>query len=267
MSTTVSYNGSTIATVENQTKTLLTADHWLLDNITITDAGGTWSFLPASAELVASADQTINLSTDTTFDSWTPSTSSTTILAAGTTRDACSYTIPTTDLDDTALIGAAIVRVPYVYKSGTTVAKGYGDNSMVTCIGLYSPVSIRSFTSSHYGLLQYAAATRLIYYNTDTGTTVGTTTSYGIGATGITWSPTAVSGTSVRTVGFTRPAIIARCSTTYFTTEAAGNIDSANTNIYCHYKIWKVPKEDHIYGALFDYPDGLFIDQQIIFKI
>ena len=49
MSTTVNYNGSTIATVENQTKTLLTADHWLTSNITVTDTssgGGSATIQP-----------------------------------------------------------------------------------------------------------------------------------------------------------------------------------------------------------------------------
>ncbi len=37
MSTTVSYKGNTIATINNQTKTLLTAGTWVEGNITITD--------------------------------------------------------------------------------------------------------------------------------------------------------------------------------------------------------------------------------------
>lgn len=40
MSTTVSYKGSTIATVDNQTKTLLTKGKYLEDDITIIDSGG-----------------------------------------------------------------------------------------------------------------------------------------------------------------------------------------------------------------------------------
>lgn len=57
MSTTVSYNGSTIATVENQTKTLLTADHWLTSNITVTDTssggGGSAGFASGSVTVAA----------------------------------------------------------------------------------------------------------------------------------------------------------------------------------------------------------------------
>ena len=40
MSTTVTYKGATIATADNQTKTLLTAGKYLEDNITVTDSGG-----------------------------------------------------------------------------------------------------------------------------------------------------------------------------------------------------------------------------------
>lgn len=39
MSTTVKYKGATLATVTNQTKTLLTSGTWLEDDITLTDAG------------------------------------------------------------------------------------------------------------------------------------------------------------------------------------------------------------------------------------
>lgn len=52
MSTTVSYNGSTIATVENQTKTLLTADHWLLDDITITDTSSGGGSTSSNADVI-----------------------------------------------------------------------------------------------------------------------------------------------------------------------------------------------------------------------
>lgn len=40
MSTTVTYKGATIATADNQTKTLLTAGKYLEGNIVITDTGG-----------------------------------------------------------------------------------------------------------------------------------------------------------------------------------------------------------------------------------
>lgn len=39
MSTTVKYKGATLATVTNQTKTLLTSGTWLEDDIELTDAG------------------------------------------------------------------------------------------------------------------------------------------------------------------------------------------------------------------------------------
>lgn len=41
MSTTVTYKGNIISTVENQTRTLLTAGNYLEDNITLTDVSGT----------------------------------------------------------------------------------------------------------------------------------------------------------------------------------------------------------------------------------
>lgn len=216
-------------------------------------AGG---WLPPSAELVASASETINLSADTSYDSWTPTTTNTSILSAGSARAACNYKI-TTDYENTALIGFCLFNTVYSYS--TTVAKGYEIRKAVCGIANYAPVNVQKYTgSSYYGMAYIGASGLQSYYSSATAVSVYASTSYGIGTTGATWNTSSTTSTTARTVGFTRPAIYARCHTTYFTTTAAGNIDSANTNIYCIYRIYKIDKTDSPLYKMFDATNGIF---------
>lgn len=268
MSTSISYKGNTIGTVDNDTKTLLTADKWLEDNIVLTDVtsgggggGGLWSFLPASAELVASKDEVYNLSADTSWDSWTPSTTSTTIVAAGATRGACSVTIPQSDLASTAIIGAGIVRTVYAYKSGTTMAAGYMVEKYGVSYSFYTPLLSQGLTVANPAQLQPVSFLRTIYHTSATATAIFGSGTYGAGATASpAMSASATSGTAERIIGYTRPALYARCNTTYFTTAAAAAVDSENTNIYCHFRLWQVDLNEHPLYAMFNYPGGLLID-------
>lgn len=223
------------------------------DLISAISAGSGW--LPASAELVASASETINLSSGTDWDTWTPTTTNTSIAAAGTTRAACSYKI-TTDYQDTALIGICAFRTVYSYTG--SVAKGYQKEKLICGIANYAPIKPLDYSSDYYGVTNAGTNGFMTYYTSASAFSLYVSTSYGVSPTGISWGTSSATSTSARTVGFTRPAIYARCNTTYFTTTAAEKINSSSTNIYCYYKIYKIDKtESPLYGA-FDSEHGVF---------
>ncbi len=214
-------------------------------------------YLPPSATLVASATETINLSADTSYDSWTPTTTNTSILAVGTTRGACSYTI-TTDYADTALIGFCLQRTVLAYPDGTTYAKGYSlrKNIMSTCY--YAPFKDECQSNEYYGRCAIMASYSHQYYSSASATALYTGSSYSVGATTCTWSVSSATSTSKRVVGFTRPIIYARCHVTYFSTAAAAAVDSANSNIYNHYLIYAIDKTECPLYRMFDENNGVF---------
>lgn len=214
-------------------------------------------WLPPSAELVASAEETINLSADTSYDSWTPSTTQTSILSVGTNRAACSYKI-TTDYQDTALIGFCLMRTVLAYPDGTTYAKGYSLNKNIMAIGHYAPFKDECYANSYYGRTGIMAIPSQRYYSSATATTIYAGSSYSVGATTATWSTSSTTNTSARTVGWTRPAIYARCNSSYFSTASAAAVDSANSNIYCYYQIYKIDKTESPIYTMFDENKGVF---------
>lgn len=214
-------------------------------------------WLPPSAELVASAKDTLNLSADTSYDSWTPTTTNSIILTVGTTSAACSYKI-TTDYQDTALIGFCLMRTVLAYPEGTTFAKGYELKKNIMSIAHYAPFKDETYSNSYYGRVMNLSAGSQQYYSSASTTTIYASTSYGVGATSATLSTSSTTSTSARTVGWTRPAINARCHSTYFSTTAANAVDSANSNIYFDFRIYKIDKTESLIYSLFDETNGLF---------
>lgn len=212
-------------------------------------------YLPPSAELVASASETINISADTSYDSWTPSTTNTSILEAGTARAACKYKI-TTDYQDTALIGICLMHTTYAYQSGLTIARGVQLHKTIFAFCEYAPMKLSEYNDDYYGRTATGVFYNQTYYSSATAKAINTGSAYGISPTTCTWSTSSATSTSARTVGFTRPIIYARCHSTYFSTAAAAALDSANTNMQCEYSIYKIDKtESKIYG-LFDETNG-----------
>lgn len=212
-------------------------------------------YLPPSAELVASAEETLNLSADTSFDSWTPSTTQASIKAAGSARAACSYKI-TTDYQDTALMGFCSMQTKYAYPDGTTYAKGYQLRKSMFGISYYAPTKLDGNTSDYYGRVFSGVGFNQEYHSSATAVTMYTGSAYGIGCTGTAWGTSSATSTSARTVGFARPVIYARCHSTYFSTTAAAAVDSANTNIVFKYRIYKMDKTENPLYTLFDGNNG-----------
>lgn len=225
------------------------------DFVSAINAISTGGYLPSSAELVATASETINLSSDTSWDSWTPSTTNTEIKAVGTTRDACNYTISgENNCRNLSTIGIASYTTHYEYD--TTPTAGYQLARVVYCIGYYTPIQVPEFSTVHYGISGVMVVPRQIYRTSSTVLTYASGT-YGIGPSTATFSSSSTTSTSSRTVGFTSPAINARCHDTYFTTTAAGNIVSDDSYIQCEYRIWALPKEDNLFYRAFDLTNGI----------
>lgn len=227
------------------------------DNSIATFYEMTQKWLPPGAELVSSATETINVSTDTSYDSWTPSTTNTSILAVGTTRGACSYKI-TSDYQTTSLIGFNLYHTEMVYPDGTTYAKGYNLTKDVMGIGFYAPMGFGQYSNDYYGRVVAGVVGTSTYYSSASAIGVYASTNYGISPTTCTWSTSSATSTSARTVGFTRPIVYARCNSTYFSTAAASALDSANTNITCKYLIYAMDKTENPFYALFDKTNGYF---------
>lgn len=253
------------------TITIGTATGGTQEAITITDAedshggtireitGMTWykRYLPPSAELVAEHEETINLSADTDWDSWTPSTTSRTLLAAGTTRGAGNYTIGASAYQEKAIIGVAFAHTDVAFADGTAMAKGYGKGRALYCVGMYAPLKMPDYASAYYGMTLTGTGMRNVYWTSATATSIYTAATYGIGlSAGLSLSTSSATGTS-RTIGFTRPTLTARCSSTYFSTACAGKIDSANTNTYIKTRLYLIDKEDSILYKMMDADSGL----------
>ena len=221
-----------------------------------TGGGSAAIYLPPSAELVASASNTINLSTGTDWDSWTPSTSNHVLLAAGAARAECNYTISgSTDCQNISAIGVAAYVTHYDYGTAT-MAKGYQASRIVYCIAYYAPVSVPEYSDNNYGMYGVLPTSRQIYYTSATAKSTYANSSYGIGPSAATWAVSSATSDSSRAIGFTRPAMNARCNATYFSTTAAGKIVSADSYIQCEYRIWTMPKDENPLYALFDYTNG-----------
>lgn len=220
----------------------------------IANIGG---FLPPSAELVAEHEETINLSADTDWDSWTPSTTAHTLKDAGSTRGAGHYTFKTGEYQDKAVIGVAHAYTDVVFKDGTTMAKAFATGRQVICISNYAPIKLIDYSNEYYGAPQTAVNYRNLYWTSASATAVYTASTYGIGLSGsVTLSASSNTGTS-RTIGYTRPTLVARCSSTYFSTACAAAIDSEKTNTYIKTKLWLIDKKDSMLYKLFDANNGL----------
>lgn len=209
--------------------------------------GGLYPWLGSGAEKVGTVlSKTINLANDTTWSSWTPSTSSTTIRAASTTND---YT-GTIDLGyhDYCFVFKSFVEPAYV--SGTPNTRrpyrlvsyhiyciyGFGNTNTISQWQNNTVGTSSSFTNTTNFYCMY-------YYNSSGNLASTSGSSYGpiYMSTYPTIQRSSMSG-SVATIAFKLPAFYARCNASSFSTERAGQIDAANTNCNLAMELYKVPR-------------------------
>ena len=225
MSSTVTYKGSTIATVDNQTKTLLTQGKYLEGNIIITDVtsgGGGGLVHLATLPTIEIAFE------DTAFNGWTPSTTAKAILP---TQTAGTFVASNVDDYDYYVRQRTYVDVNYI--EGTATAKGM----FKLCLGEnWNAITRRSGTAStlnagtfNANVSESVATTYLLkYYNTSW--TALYTSAYGIYPSNTAQTLSSTSATSP-TVTVKTNVINAKCQSTYFSTTMAEKVDQANTFI------------------------------------
>lgn len=234
----VDYKGATIKQFDaNTTETLHTKGTWLEDDLTINSL---WNYLGAGAEKVSNfADFSVALK-DTGFNTWTPSTTAASILATDTfgtfVADMKNYDYVIkwtfwTDLKYNA--GATLKAMPYKQRSIAMI------NTYRRPMN-YAAVIAENFNYNNVSGVDNTPA--IVYYNTSGTQAVGTTGSYGFYATA---SAATLSSTSsdTPTVTIPRPVLYTRCSSTYFATARASEIDKTNSKLYLRCEVFRVKKD------------------------
>ena len=198
----------------------------------IIGSGGQYAFFGPGTEYVERAlNQTINLKNDTTYDSWTASTTET-----GTIKDApSSYEINYAINNSYTYYFVSKMYVDIAYLAGATLEKAVKrfqslyitmvyyypslENALINNIsGSATNLNILTRNNTRY----YDKTGSLAYMATNIGPMYG--------------AP--VSTTSTDASGFKskRGPIYARCSTTYFDVARKEEVDSANTNMIYSFK-------------------------------
>ena len=190
---------------------------------------------------------------NTSYSTWTPSTTETEILAAQTS--VANFTLPDRREESAYILTRWDVNV--AYNSGATMTAA---PVRYTCIDLrvsYSyPSSLTNYQSENYNLDNASnlgnTLYQLQYYNTS-GSLTSSSSSYGpaYSNSGASWS---YSNTGNQlTVTLNRPAIKARCSTTSFSTARASEVNTTNTTIRYRLDLFKGPADNpvkHKYGLI-----------------
>ena len=254
MATTVSYKGDTIATVDNNTKTLLTQGKYMEGNLILTetigppyyDMSGDYAWLGKGAELVASNFYSANDTLDNTeFNGWTPSTTAKACVTSVTLSDA-KFTA--TDVDqyayyifwecglDVAYTGSPTLKALPTFARALIVQnliKRPDTFPRIQSVDCNATVNQAAFTGSF-----------LRYYGTTTGSITYTwASSNGFYFTAT--APTISSATvTAPTITPKTPVMNAKVSTTYMSTASANAVDQANSKWWIKgTKIYRVKRE------------------------
>lgn len=220
--------------------------------------GGAYPWYGGGTTLYARVlNKTINLKNDTTFDSWTASTTVGIIKAASTTND---WTC-TVDKENTWwFVTRAYVDV--AFKSGATLK-----NTVRRLVAYFTHI-LTAYPSTNATLIinnrdsiaTFSQTLRAgIRYYTSTENTLGFAISYTYGPMYMYTPSPSISGT---TVSCKLPALYARCDTNYFDTARKTEVDSVNTNMTITVDVYKTPIPNtylakHIDNVTADLTDGL----------
>ncbi len=206
--------------------------------------GGAYSWIGDGAEKVGTViSKTINLHSDTTYDSWTPATTSSTIKAASTTAD---YTLAA-DFTKYDYVFFLKGFVEPVYISGTPETYRIYRTAQYYAYYYYgipssgTLSSLQTNTVANFGSVTIASITGWSYYYNSSGNMASTASSYGpiIANAPSMSSENATAGTA--TCIFKLGSMSARCNTSRFTTARAAQVDSTNTNYYLSVDLYRIP--------------------------
>lgn len=244
MSTTVTYKGETLTTVENQTRTLLTSGKYLEDDLTLTDVSGSvgelnaWVMRP-DAEVVYTLayDKYIVADEGVTFPAYT--TTAQTLKASQT----ISTTVPRDPANYNYYIAERALSIPEY--SVTTKAKGRVEYSFASAFyelvdypanTISALLNDTKVTALSYSIFSAGNNVGLVYWSSGTALARYASAAYGVAQT-IT-APT-VSGTAITIM---TPALITRGHTTYFT----NTYMNAVTDVRYQYiiEVYRAPKDN-----------------------
>jgi len=254
MPATITYKGNTIATAANNaTKTLLTAGKYLEGDVIVTVAP--WNHLGDEAELVEEIyPKTATALSSTGFSTWTPSTTAGTIVSAQTLSSK-AFTADFTQYE--YLLRWRWSVVPE-YTAGATlkaqIDRECAEQWQVICKRPNSLANIQSENFNGNACITYFSAPLLSYYNASGTKTYTHSISYGIycSVTAATFSSTT---SNTATVTPKTPSWAARCSSTYFSTTSAPELDQANTKLYLRGELYRLKLKGtvrHFYEDLYD---------------
>lgn len=210
--------------------------------------GGTAEFIDMDVDLGWMGPNAVHVGTiyskdytlaDTGFNTWTPSTTATVIVATG----AVSQT-QVVDLEHYEYLVRWRCEFINALKSGATkkaqIEKQLGSHWQSIHRRPYGLDNITSLTDSrNYCTNTYATSTLLVYWNTSGTKTWTTTNSYGIYQTY--QAATLSSNTSLTpTVTFNYPSISARCYSSYFSTTRAAEVDKANATVKIRGDLYRI---------------------------
>lgn len=182
-------------------------------------------------------NKTINLKNDTSYDSWTASTTAGDIKAASTTND---FSI-TGDYTNAYWVVLKIY-IEYAYLSGVTL-KNLPIRATAYWVWLIAPYfnaysNLTNGTNNSISSTSVASGKGgLRYYTNVAGNNTGFSTSYSYGV----YMQTPSITTSNLEASFKLGKFQARCQASYFATSQKAYIDSVNTNIIATADVYKTP--------------------------
>lgn len=201
-------------------------------------------FMGQNMELVQQVYDLDTKLSSTTYPSWTPSTTATTIIASTTISPAIAVNMANYDYYVKWVFDADIK-----YASGTTMKYTPTRAIYVMAQGfLARPSAITDYDNDLFAYntninnaMAYSGA---LFYNNSSGTATCTYAQYGPCYMSAQTAGT-FSSTSSTTPNLTikTPTIGARCSTSYFTTARAADVDTANTIIRMKGYLYRVAKQ------------------------
>lgn len=209
--------------------------------------GGMYDWFGAGTECIVDGySETVNLSTDTTFDSWTASTGQTTIKSASSTAN-FSYNELDFSLYNYVMCVQISVEMAYASATRKSVPIKYSYISY-NFYGMRPGSYAELITGTNYSssVSMSPSTYALMYFNSsgNKNCVIGSSSAnVGVYVT----SP----GSTTRQVPnleWKRPAIYAKCTQGYFNTENKGVIDSANTNIIFTIDLYRTPVQNSPLG-------------------
>lgn len=205
---------------------------------TASGGGGQYAWLGSGAEKVGTViNKTINLKNDTTYDSWTASTTAGVIKAASTTAD-YTATVSLTDYDYLFVTRAFCQPVYFPGTEMKNVIYRRSQYYIYNCFGMPNSLSdLQNESMSAGNQFSSAAIYHEVYYNSFGSLAAGL---YSEGPIYTSASPTVTYSSG--SITYKIPAISAKCNNTRFATGKKTAVDSENTNLIYTVDLYRVPR-------------------------